>query len=167
MLQLIVLFFLIALVECRCIAVDVSSGDTCYLLAQKCKISPENFKTYNPNVECQLLQIGQPVCCGFGGLSEKQNVDGSCYDYVVGAGHTCSTISMYYGITVDNINDWNKLTWGWNGCNFIQTDMKICVSVGNSPKPTPDKNAQCGKTSPGNKYDSECPLRACCSQYGY
>ncbi|KAJ2559757.1 hypothetical protein EV175_000189 [Coemansia sp. RSA 1933] len=41
--------------------------------------------------------------------------------------------------------------------------MKLCTP----PRPTPDPDAECGPLAPGDKYNSECPLKACCSQFGY
>jgi len=44
---------------------NVKQGDTCWDLAQKNNISFDDFKKYNPQVDCDNLQINQPLIVGF------------------------------------------------------------------------------------------------------
>ncbi|OMH82739.1 Killer toxin subunits alpha/beta [Zancudomyces culisetae] len=65
---------------------------------------------------------------------------------------------------MDQIEEYNKNTWHWDGCSKIQIGMNICLSSGNPPMPVVDPDAQCGPSSLGNKT---CPLNACCGYWGY
>ncbi|KAL3722192.1 hypothetical protein ACJRO7_034545 [Eucalyptus globulus] len=42
--------------------VQVNSGDTCYAIAQQYGLTLDTFYSYNPNVNCDDLSIGQYFC---------------------------------------------------------------------------------------------------------
>ncbi|KAJ2665579.1 hypothetical protein IWW48_000030 [Coemansia sp. RSA 1200] len=146
-----------------CTGKYVKGGDNCWQLAKDCNISTDKFNEYNPS--CPNIQAGQLVCCTK--PSFKANPDGSCHMHTQSGSEYCSDIAKVYGIKVDDIEKWNKDTFGWKTCAFLGKGMKICVSPGTPPRPTPDPKAECGPLAPGDKYNSECPLKACCSQFGY
>ncbi|KAJ2567329.1 hypothetical protein IW140_004542 [Coemansia sp. RSA 1813] len=146
-----------------CTGMFVQSGDGCAKLAQTCNISENTFNQYNPS--CPSIQVGQLVCCTK--PSFTANADGTCHVHTQSGSQYCSDIAGMYGITNDNIEEWNAGTFGWKGCAFLGQGMKVCVSPGTPPRPTPDPDAECGPLAPGDKYNSECPLKACCSQFGY
>ncbi|KAJ2086317.1 hypothetical protein IW138_005782, partial [Coemansia sp. RSA 986] len=144
----------------------VSGKDT----AAACGITGDAIQLYNPGVNFSLLQPGQPVCCSVGkppDLSPKPNPDGSCSSYQVIKGDSCSALAAANTITIAQIETFNKNTYGWLGCNKLQEKMNICLSSGTAPKPTPNPEAECGMLAPGDKFNSECPLKACCSSSGF
>ncbi|KAI8954477.1 hypothetical protein F4801DRAFT_533349 [Xylaria longipes] len=155
------------------------SGDGCYSLAERCKITQDQLVSYNndPNL-CSDLQIGQYVCCAAGTLPDftpQPNPDGTCKTYTIQANDLCSTIAKSNMMTVNDINARNKDTWGWTGCNYLIVGSVICLSTGSPPLPGPVANAVCGPTVPGTKRPADistladlnpCPLKACCNVWG-
>ncbi|KAH0601140.1 hypothetical protein MHUMG1_00012 [Metarhizium humberi] len=169
--------------ECRAIQVD--DGDSCASLASKCGISGAQFTKYNSDSKlhtCSTLMKGRWVCCSSGNLPDKRpktQADGTCYTLKVDSGDSCWGITTSYGITTDELNKWNKETWGWQGCAGLQKDQIICLSSGNSPMPATVDGVACGPQKPGTRKPSgsftgkdlaklnPCPLNACCSGWGY
>ncbi|EEA29070.1 conserved hypothetical protein [Talaromyces marneffei ATCC 18224] len=162
-----------------CTAIQVKSGDSCASLAAECGISGSDFTNYNSASDlCSSLQPGQHVCCSSGTLPDfapQPNADGSCATYTVLSGDSCSAIAATYSLTLDKLNDYNKNTWGWGGCNDLLIGNIICLSSGSAPMPAPDANAVCGPTVSGTKAPTDgtaiadlnpCPLNACCNIWG-
>lgn len=152
----------------ECNYVKVESGKN---IVDQTGVNAESLKGYNPNLDFSKLQAGQPVCYSIGNLPNlkpKKNSDGSCYSYQVKSGDTCASITAsYYPLSINDLNNYNSKTYGWYGCNKLMKDQKICLSDGNPPKPTPDPKAECGPLAPGDLYNKECPLNACCSEFGF
>ncbi|KAF9527525.1 glycosyl hydrolases family 18-domain-containing protein [Crepidotus variabilis] len=151
--------------DCR--IVSVASGDGCASLATKCGITPAQFTSFNPGLDCSKLKVDQWVCCSSGTLPSKrpvQNPDGSCFSVDIVDGSDCSQFSVKYDVTLTEIDTWNKKTWRWSGCSGLQPGMKICMSTGTPPLPVQNSSIPCGLESVGNK---ECPLRACCGKWGF
>ena len=98
--------------DCR--TLTVAKGDYCSKLASDCGISLDQFQKYNPGANfCSLLQPHQKVCCTSGTIPKpKKNSDGSCASYITVTGDTCSALASSNGITVDDIENFNKDTWG-------------------------------------------------------
>ncbi|KAL4971353.1 glycoside hydrolase superfamily [Aspergillus desertorum] len=166
-----------------CSYVQVVSGDSCASLVQECGITTAEFTKYNPASDlCSTLAVGQYVCCSEGDLpdfSPKPYSNGTCYTYTVQSGDYCSALASSYSITVDDIEDFNSLTWGWMGCNDLQAGQTICLSDGEPPFPAPISNAVCGPQVPGTAQPTgdddspwfwaalnPCPLNACCDIWG-
>jgi len=96
------------------------------------------------------------------------------------SGNTCASLAATWGLTVDDIEDFNKGangTWGWNGCKNLMAGMNMCLSTGKPPMPAPVWNAICGPTVPRNDSDpipdgvnladlNPCPLNVCCNIWG-
>lgn len=162
----------------ECKVTVVSSGDTCTSVATKCGISLEEFKKYNPSEGlCSPLKVGLHVCCSAGTLpdySPKPNADGTCASYLVKLGDDCSTLSTSNGISEQDIENWNKNTWGWTGCGNLPAKTQICLSSGNPPLPFTLNNAVCGPQVNGTEMPKNgslaslnpCPLNACCDTFG-
>jgi GH18 family chitinase len=146
----------------------------------RCKISDSDFFKYNPNIktDCSNLSAGSRVCCNAGGLAPSPNPDGSCAVYKVNKGDNCGAIGGQYGLTIDQINNFNfknstsfRGTWGFRGCQNLQPG-NICISKGTKgPIPSLQKDAQgtpvpCGPTASGNGTNVQCPLKACCNSWG-
>lgn len=105
----------------------------------------------------------------------KPNDDGSCAKVTVQPDENCSTIAAANGLEVSDIEEFNKNTWGWNGCAIVWKYAVICISKGSPPMPSPMANAVCGPQVPGTKEPSDkkkladlnpCPLNACCDIWG-
>ncbi|EPS45982.1 hypothetical protein H072_63 [Dactylellina haptotyla CBS 200.50] len=162
-----------------CSYIKVVSGDSCATLASKCKITGNQFMQYNTKANlCSTLAVGQPVCCSSGTLPDlkpKPNPDGTCASYLVKSGDYCAAIAAGRGLTVANLESFNKQTWGWTGCNNLLAGVKMCLSTGNPPLPAPITNAVCGPQVPGSRAPTSgqtlaslnpCKLNACCNIWG-
>lgn len=167
--------------DCR--TITVNSGDSCGSLASRCGISAANFNKYNSADNlCSTLTPKERVCCSAGSLPDitpKPQSDGTCATHTIQTNDNCADIAAQFGITTDDINDYNKDTWAWAGCKQLIANQVICLSEGNSPMPSPLSNAVCGPQKPGTKAPSgnytgwdlaklnPCPLNACCSGWGF
>ncbi|CAN9444401.1 unnamed protein product [Alternaria alternata] len=157
---------------------EVFSGDDCYGLAERCGISLTKFYKFNPGEDfCNKLKPKQFVCCSAGDLPDfrpKKNADGSCFSYDIKDGDGCWALADANYLTTKGIEDLNKNTWGFAGCDNLQPGQKICLSDGEPPMPNPIENAVCGPQKPngevrGNKKLADmnpCPLNVCCNVWG-
>lgn len=162
-----------------CSYTQAVAGDGCFALADRCKITQQQLIDYNkdPNL-CSNLKVGQYVCCSAGDLPDftpQPNPDGSCKTYSVGDGDFCSAIAEKNQMTVDDIENRNKKTWGWAGCQYLLPGQILCLSTGSPPMPAEVENAVCGPQVPGTKKPDNmddlaslnpCPLKACCNVWG-
>jgi GH18 family chitinase len=107
--------------------------------------------------------------------SPSQGPDGACYKYQVVTADNCDDLAARFGLTRDQIEEFNKNTWGWNGCEILFVGVNMCLSKGTPPFPAPIANAQCGPHKPGSQPPSDggniadlnpCPLNACCNIWG-
>jgi hypothetical protein len=81
-----------------------------------------------------------------------------------------------HSLTVDNVELFNKETWGWLGCSNLQAGQNIYLSTGSPPFPAPVENAVYGPQVPGTLSNNNssaswahlnpCPLNACCNIWG-
>lgn len=162
-----------------CSTIEVVSGDSCASLAVKCGISGNTFMTYNPQANlCSTLQPYQHVCCTAGTLPNfqpKPNSDGSCATYTTIAGDSCYAIAAVHSLTTTSLENFNKNTWGWNGCNNLWVGVIMCLSTGTPPMPAAVANAVCGPQVPGTAKPpagtdlstlNPCLLNACCDVWG-
>ena len=163
----------------ECSDIQVKSGDSCGALASECGISGSDFTKYNPAPDlCAKLSPGQWVCCTAGDLPDhrpKQNSDGNCVSHLVKSGESCSSLGAANGLTNDEIEDFNKDTWGWYSCDKLLASANICLSTGSPPMPAPLDNAVCGPQKPDTEQPTDgtkladlnpCPLNACCNIWG-
>ncbi|CAM1508945.1 Fc.00g026840.m01.CDS01 [Cosmosporella sp. VM-42] len=164
-----------------CKTKSVIGGDSCASMAKKCGLKPADFtKLHSSKDFCSKLVVGQPVCCTHGKLPDitpKPGKDGSCSVYTVKKDDGCATIAVSHGITVAKIEEFNKKTWGWNGCKLLYEKARICLSTGTPPFPVSISNAVCGPQVAGTKKPSSgssdswaklnpCPLNVCCNIWG-
>ncbi|TPX08096.1 uncharacterized protein E0L32_010163 [Thyridium curvatum] len=162
-----------------CKTVQVESGDSCAKLASKCGISAADFTKYNSASSfCSTLKPKQHVCCSSGSLpdfSPSPNPDGSCHSYQVKPNDNCDDLAAQFSLTRQKLEDFNKKTWGWNGCQLLFIDTIMCLSKGTPPFPAEIANAVCGPQKPGSKPPTDgsdiaklnpCPLNACCNIWG-
>ncbi|GFG26431.1 killer toxin subunits alpha/beta [Aspergillus udagawae] len=153
---------------------QVIGGDICNSLASKCGLSLQDFYKVNTGTNlCSNLKAGQHVCCTRGKLPDfrpKPNPDGSCSTYTTKADDDCYGIAAANGITVADIEDFNKKTWGWNGCK-LAVNFKLCVSSGAPPMPAPVPNAICSRHQRASQRHrpvqaQPVPLKVCCNVWG-
>ena len=164
--------------DCR--AIQVNSGDGCASLATRCKIPGADITKYNKEKDfCSTLKPKQWICCSAGTLPDmrpKPGSDGTCFTYTIQSGDTCFAVADAHSLKSTDIEGFNKKTWGWNGCNFLQLGQKICLSKGDPPLPAPVNGVQCGPQVLGTKKPASgkgletlnpCPLNACCDIFGF
>lgn len=162
-----------------CKTIEVVAKDTCGSLASKCGLTPQDFTKVNSKEGmCSSLAPGQNVCCSYGNLPDrrpKPNADGTCASITTQADDDCSKIAAKRDLTAKDIEEFNKNTWGWKGCDLVFPDYRMCVSKGDPPMPAPVPNAVCGPTVPNTPQPpkgtnlttlNECPLKACCNVWG-
>ncbi|KAF2729337.1 glycoside hydrolase family 18 protein [Polyplosphaeria fusca] len=169
-----------------CSHIQVVSGDGCGSLASKCGISGADFTKYNPKSNlCSTLQPGDYVCCSSGDPytapkpdKPKPGSDGVCATHLIVDGDSCSALASKYGLTVDEIEGFNKgKVWAWTECKNALIGYNMCLSEGTAPLPPPQEGAECGPLVPGTQPPSNksasiadlnpCPLKACCSNWGF
>ncbi|KAK4663433.1 hypothetical protein QC763_608300 [Podospora pseudopauciseta] len=162
-----------------CKTAVVAEGDGCDKLATKCGIAGDYITQFNPQSGfCANLAEGQTYCCGRGSLPDlrpKKNADGSCFDYTIQPLDSCNKTAIRHQLTQADLFKFNKNTYGWNGCDNLQVNLKICLSEGTPPMPTVDETAVCGPTVLGTKRPANntaladlnpCPLNVCCNHWG-
>ncbi|OBT40321.1 hypothetical protein VE00_08471 [Pseudogymnoascus sp. WSF 3629] len=163
----------------ECSTTQVQGGDDCGKLAVRCGITAADFTKYNSDASlCSSLKPGQHVCCSAGTLPDfapKPNADGSCNVYYVAKDDNCSNIAAANSLTNDDLEDFNKNTWAWSGCDHLQFNMNICLSTGDPPMPPSQEGIVCGPQKPGTKQPTDgtkladlnpCALNACCDIWG-
>lgn len=140
-----------------CRYIQVVAGDGCASLAAKCGIRGSDFTTFNPKPNlCSTVQVGDYVCCSAGDPytppkpdPPAQIPDGTCASYLIQNTDTCAGLATQYGLTVDQIELYNKgKTWGWIQCSSMLAGYNMCLSPGASPLPPPQQGTQCGPTVP-------------------
>ncbi|OAA53155.1 chitinase 18-8 [Cordyceps fumosorosea ARSEF 2679] len=164
----------------NCRTEQVKQGDSCASLADRCGISGNDITKYNTRSDfCSTLKPKQYYCCGPGDLPDMRpqpDPDGTCHVYPVAANDGCWAISDAFGVSKDDLETFNKKTWGWAGCGSLQLGQRICVSKGNPPMPAPVAGTTCGPQVPGTKKPTDgtdfaglnpCPLNACCDVWGF
>ncbi|KFZ10472.1 hypothetical protein V501_05180 [Pseudogymnoascus sp. VKM F-4519 (FW-2642)] len=157
----------------------VIGGDLCGSLASKCGIGVADFMKVNTKTNlCTTLVEGQQVCCTSGkrpDFKPKPNANGVCATYTTHKDDNCSKLAAARDLTVADLENFNKKTWGWNGCKVLYSDFKMCTSIGSPPMPAPVSNALCGLTVSGTSEPvartdlsklNPCPLNVCCNIWG-
>lgn len=120
---------------------DVVEKDDCTTLAAKCGISANDFMKANTKTNlCSNLMPGQKVCCTAGkypDLKPKPDANGNCATYYTKKDDSCSKVAVARDLTVDDLMEFNKNTWGWNGCKpeVFYANFLMCVSKGTPPMP--------------------------------
>jgi LysM repeat protein len=163
----------------QCHQVQAVHGDTIKSIATKCGISISELRGFNHLPAGWKPAPQQWVCCSSGGLSRREapkpRPDGTCASHVIQNGDDCSKIASNYGISAQDIYDYNKETWAWAGCDGILPGQRICVGPGTPRLPPADPDAECGPSKPGTvspsvgeKFGdlSPCPIKACCNVWG-
>ncbi|KAJ3505091.1 hypothetical protein NLJ89_g7596 [Agrocybe chaxingu] len=152
----------------ECVTATVGSPySTCWDIAVAANINTDQLIQFNPGLDCGALQLGQKLCVTAGDLpstAPQPNPDGSCKTYTTVSGDYCALIGTKFGITAAQIEQFNANTYKWKGCASLQLDFTLCVSSGTPPPIPVNPDLQCGPESPSG---GECPLKACCSAFGF
>lgn len=167
-----------------CRTEQVISGDLCAALASRCGISSSDLLRFNQQKNfCNNLKVKQFVCCSEGELPDvrpQPDSDGNCNVYSANEQDGCWIIADKHYITIDDIERFNKHTWGWKGCKEpLMLHQKLCISSGEPPMPAVVPGAVCGPqadTTPPTSRPPKgvsletlnpCPLNACCDVWGF
>lgn len=78
------------------------------------------------------------MCCSQGKLPDlrpKKGADGYCAVYKTKRDDNCAKIAASNMLTVTELENFNKNTWGWSGCKLLYPDFNMCVSDGAAPMP--------------------------------
>jgi chitinase len=153
--------------------------DTIQSIAGRCHISVSELRDFNRLPPDWTPAARQWICCPSGGISRREapkpRPDGTCASYVIRNDDDCSKIGADYGISKEDIYNYNKETWAWAGCDGILPGQRICVGPGTPRLPPADPEAECGPSKPGTSAPSgsekfvdlsPCPIKACCNVWG-
>lgn len=184
-----------------CKTETVASGDGCGDLAERCGISGADLEKYNPDPNlCSSLAVGQRVCCvsvpiispstcvsiqkakidqtsgNLPDIRPPPEANGTCASYVTKEGDSCAAIAAANGLNATQLENFNKVkVWGFDSCENLGAEVRICLSEGDAPLPATQENAICGPTMPGTEPPASgtnisdlnpCPLNACCNIWG-
>ncbi|PLB35221.1 putative class V chitinase [Aspergillus candidus] len=131
--------------------------------------------TNSKAVSSSISSLGAKQSAALLDLAPKPGADGSCATYTVQPNDNCSNLAAAYSLTIGELEEFNKNTWGWNGCSNVWKGTVMCLSTGTPPMPAPLENAVCGPQMPGTPIPSDttnlthlnpCPLNACCNVWG-
>ncbi|EGW30461.1 uncharacterized protein SPAPADRAFT_157529 [Spathaspora passalidarum NRRL Y-27907] len=141
-------------------------------LSESTGLDPETILLYNPHLNFDHFQHGQPICTSIGKLPDLRPVpkpDGTCEQYTVMNGDTCESIAMhFYPLSIDAIETFNQNSLVWESCDDLSVGDTICVSEGTVPRPNSHPMAECGPYAPGAwTTPPECPNNGCCSLAGF
>ncbi|KAJ3010764.1 hypothetical protein HKX48_007207 [Thoreauomyces humboldtii] len=124
--------------------------DNCWDLATAAGISLDQLQSFNPGLDCSAVSAGQLLCTGPGNMPAHIDPSLDCGPYSGGkkCEEGCCSSFGYCGIDQ----------------SFCATPAQGGGCVDQCMWPYIDPQAECGKTSVGNKA---CPLNTCCSEWGY
>lgn len=102
------------------------------------------------------------------------DANGICHTYTVQAGDTCKVIAKNKGITVNDIEKYNKNTFDWKTCALLAQGRFICLGPGQILMPVALPNAVCGPQVPGTARPHDmsnlrelnpCPSHQCVNHF--
>lgn len=79
----------------------VEKGESLFSIAQKYEVTTEELKEWN-NLEKETIQLGSKLMVS---ALEKEKTE----NHIVQAGDNLSSIAKKYGVTIDELKDWNEL----------------------------------------------------------
>jgi chitinase len=89
-----------------------------------------------------------------GAVSERPlSADGSCFTYTMKQDDGCWAIGDSFGIDAARIENNNKKTFGFAGCDRLQIGQVICLKKGNLSMPAQNPTALCGPWVVGRTDD--------------
>jgi hypothetical protein len=143
-------------IRADCKTAKVKSGDGCYAVAERCKITQANLEKYNRKNLCTTLVSDEVVCCSSGTLPSTLpagHSDGTCKTRKVVSGDTCTSLASKCGISS---NDFMKVNTKTKLCNTLQAGQQVCCTKGTYPdlQPKPDSSGNCATYR--TKKDDSC-----------
>jgi hypothetical protein len=111
-------------------AKQVVEGNTCESIAEKrCTISLATLKSYNPNLDCSNLRVGQNFCCNEGTVPR----DADCTNHkTVVEGNTCQSIAdKRCTISLAKFTSLNPQL----DCSNLRVGQAFCCNEGAVPLP--------------------------------
>ncbi len=111
-------------------AKQVVAGNTCETIADKrCTISLATFKSYNPNLDCANLRVGQNFCCNEGTVPRDADCTNS---KTVVEGNTCETIAdKRCTVSLATFKSYNPQL----DCSNLKVGQIFCCNAGAVPLP--------------------------------
>lgn len=114
----------------------VISGDNCYAIATNLGMAEPVFESYNPGINCALLQVGQVVCTGgsyttatktsTSATATPTSTYGCTKTHVIGSTEYCYSIAQNANISLDQLLSYNTNL----SCNNLKPGTSLCVAVG-------------------------------------
>ena len=113
----------------------VKAGDTLWGIANRFDVSLNNLRLWN-HLTTDLLRIGQELKMipPLPGPTDPVEEPGSVTTYTVKAGDTLWAIGQQYGVSVNQIKQWNQLT-----SNFLSIGQRLSIGT---PTTTPPVDNQ-------------------------
>lgn len=88
---------------------QVDEKETLYGISRRYGATVESIVQYNPGVDAGL-EIGKVLRIPYTPRTTAKKADGSTTTHIVAAKETMFSISKQYGVTVDEIKQWNNIT---------------------------------------------------------
>ncbi|KAI0364300.1 hypothetical protein BV20DRAFT_1029986 [Pilatotrama ljubarskyi] len=111
----------------------IQSGDSCSVIETTFSISLSDFRTWNPevNAQCTNIILGLAYCVHGPPATSSPIAPGTITTgcdtyYTVQSGDTCAVMEDQYGITFDQIRQWNPEID--SNCANIQPALGYCVA---------------------------------------
>ena len=130
----------------ECKTTTVQSGDGCWTLADRCKISQDDLKKFNPRANfCNTLAVDEKICCSPGSPPESLppgNSDGTCKTRGVAGGDSCGSLASKCGISPV---DFAKVNTKADLCSKLVVGQQVCCTRGKMPdlRPKPNSDGSC------------------------
>ena len=124
---------------------QVDEKETLYGISRRYGATVESIVQYNPGADAGL-EIGKVLRIPYTPRTTAKKADGSTTTHIVAAKETMFSISKQYGITVDEIKQWNNIT-----DNNLSIGQEIIVKKGGHTTvatPQPQTQTQTSATPP-------------------
>lgn len=129
--KILILLELLCLISKSALAVEctkyvkVAAGDYCYKLWTDNGLTEAEFRSLNPDIYCDALQIGQQIC-----VSAASSSDDCSKTYKIVAGDYCYKIWTDNNLTESEFHDLNPNI----NCDALQIGQEICLKKGCTKK---------------------------------
>ncbi|KAK3361762.1 hypothetical protein B0T24DRAFT_690163 [Lasiosphaeria ovina] len=124
-----------------CQYIQAAPNNGCWAVADKCHVSQDDIRKFDPAKGgkdiCNNVQAGMYFCCNQGSLPDFTPNRTRTAQY-------CSVIAEAHKMTVDQLEERNKNSWGFAGCQYLMEGQMICLSTGKPQLPNSDPNYHCG-----------------------
>ncbi|MCB0208778.1 MAG: LysM peptidoglycan-binding domain-containing protein [Anaerolineae bacterium] len=110
----------------------VKYGETLYGIASQYGVTVDALLRYNGISNPNLVYVGQPIQIpgGYGGYSPPMAPTACARSHTVTAGETLSGIALYYGVSLQELAQYNRLY----DDSFVYVGQSLCVPGGYAPQ---------------------------------